>query len=110
MNTSRTAAEILYVGNDQLVELRNLVNEATGEPINSATVTCTLTEAGGGSVTGVTWPVTLAYVADSDGVYRGTLPYNLSLAAGTKYLLRLDVNASGARGRWDVPCVCRLRV
>lgn len=107
---SRTAAEVLLAGNDQLVELRGLTDEATGEPLNAATVTATLTESDGDAVTGGTWPLTLAYVADSDGLYRATLPYNLGLVPGGRYLLRIDVNAgSGLRGRWDVPCVCRSR-
>lgn len=107
---SRTAAEVLFAGNDQLVELRGLTDEATGEPLNAATVTATLTEADGDAVTGATWPMTLAYVAESEGVYRATLPYGLGLVPGGRYLLRIDVNAgSGLRGRWDVPCVCRNR-
>lgn len=107
---TRAAAEVLYVGNDQLIELRGLADSSTGEPVDDAIVSCTMREIGGADVAGQSWPITMAAVADASGVYRATLPYTLPLVAGARYMLRIDVNAgAGLRGRWDVPCVCRLR-
>lgn len=107
---SSTHAEVLYDGNDMVVEVRGLENDVAGAWINDATVTCTLKDAGGDEVAGQGWPTTLAYVAESDGVYRGTLSYLAAISPGSRYTLVIDVLAgSGLRGRWEVPCVCRVR-
>lgn len=104
----KSSAQVLYVGNDQLIELRGLKDGATGEPLDEATVSCTLLESDGVEVEGEDWPLSMGAIAP--GVYRATLAYTLPLVAGARYLIRIDVNAgAGLRGRWDVPCVCRLR-
>lgn len=105
-----TTAEVLYVGNDMVVEVRNLAEEITGDSINDATVTCTLTDSAGANVTGMTWPLTLAYVAESDGTYRGTIEYDTAVVAGAMYTLTVSVSAgTGYRGQWQIPCVARAR-
>lgn len=110
MSRPSTAAEILWDGSDMVVEIRGLENEITGANLNSATVTCTLTNADGDEVAGQSWPMALGYVTDSAGIYRGTLPYSLSISPDSRYTLKIDVNAgAGLRGHWEVPCVCRVR-
>lgn len=110
MSNRSTAAEILFSGNDMVVEVRELANEVTGEPINDATVSCTLKDASGATVAGQSWPTTLAYVAESDGVYRSSLAYTISLSANARYSLHIDIDGgAGLRGHWEVPCLCRTR-
>jgi hypothetical protein len=104
------AAEVLYDNNDTVVEIRGLENDVTGENINTATVTCTLYDAESVAVAGQSWPLTLAYVASSAGVYRATMPYGIGITPASRYTLQVDVNAgAGLRGQWRIPCVCRIR-
>lgn len=110
MSRVSTAAELLFVGNDMVVEVRGLEDEITGENIDDASVTCTLIDAEGDQVSGQSWPMTMANVAGSAGAYRGTLPRTIGIALAGRYTLRIDVDAGpGLRGRWEIPCVCRTR-
>jgi len=86
----------IYIGNDNLLTVDELKNAATGAYINDATVTATLTDADGTEVTGQTWPTTLAYIAASNGTYRGSLSNGLSLDRSKEY--RLEVAANGGAG------------
>lgn len=105
-----TAAQVLYEGNDTIVELRGLVNAMTGEYLDDAEVSCTLLDADGEDVEGPEWPLTMAYLEESDGVYRATLAASLELSRAARYTLRVDVDGGdGLVGRWDMPCVCRAR-
>lgn len=110
MSKSSMSAEVLYDNNDTVVEIRGLENDITGENVNDATVTCTLYDSESVVVTGQSWPLTLAYVASSAGVYRATLPYGIGIVPASRYTLQVDVNAgAGLRGQWRIPCVCRVR-
>lgn len=101
---------ILYTGNDTVIEVKGLKNEVNGAFLNAATVTTTLMDADGDEVAGETWPKALQYVTGSDGIYRATLPYTLSLAAGGRYVAQISVNAgAGLRASFSLPCVARSR-
>ena len=101
---------ILYTGNDTVLEVSGLKNEVSGAFLNSAAVTATLVDADGDQVAGETWPKTLVYVESSDGTYRATLPYTMALAAGGRYVAQISVNAgSGLRASFALPCVARGR-
>lgn len=101
---------VLFVGNDTVLEVKGLKNEVTGAFLNAATVTATLVDAQGSEVGGQSWPVTLAYVTDSDGIYRGTLSYAMSLTATSRYTAQVTADGgAGLRASWDVPCTARTR-
>lgn len=57
--------------------------------------------AAGAPVAGDTWPCTLGYVGNSQGIYRATLVYALSLTAWARYSARI-VAETGA-GAPDQP-------
>lgn len=102
---------VLYTANDTVIEVKGLKNEVSGAFLNAAAVTATLVDSAAAQVAGETWPKTLDYVAGSDGIYRATLPYTLSLAAGGRYEAQISVNAgSGLRANFTLPCVARSRV
>lgn len=101
---------ILYTGNDTVIEVAGLKNEVTGAFLNSAAVTATLVDAEGDQVAGETWPKTLTYVTGSDGIYRATLPYTMSLVPSGRYVAQISVNAgAGLRASFALPCVARPR-
>lgn len=69
----------------------------TGLPVNSATVELlTITdEITGAAVTGVTFPLTLSYLAGSAGVYKGRIPATAVLTEGRFYELRIRAVTPG---------------
>ncbi len=101
---------VLLYGNDNLLEVRGLRDEVAGSYLNSATVSVTVIDATGANVGGASWPMALAYVTGSNGNYRGTLPYTLGIAEGSRYTAIVQVNGGpGLVGRWELPCLCQAR-
>jgi hypothetical protein len=102
-------SDTLYVGNSNLIELTNLKDNQDGSLISDATVTVTLKDSEGVSVTGGSWPVTLAAVVGTPGAYQATLGSGLSLTAGEKYVAEITVTKSGATGFWRRRLTAKVR-
>lgn len=101
---------ILLDNNDSILEVDGLKNELTGVFLNAATVTVTLKDAAGADVAGDTWPKTLNYLAASNGTYRATLLYSLTLTAGSRYTAVITADGgAGLHAEWAMDCVCRAR-
>lgn len=83
----------LYLNNDNVLELDALKNGLDDSFINDATVTCTLQDEDGTEVAGESWPISMLYVASSDGKYRCTLEDGLMLSNDTKYVAIVNVDA-----------------
>lgn len=62
--------------------------------VNDATVTVTIFDSAGAEVTGQVWPVTLDFVALSDGIYRKTIPPISGLINNDIYHIIYDVIGS----------------
>jgi hypothetical protein len=84
----------LYIGSDNLVEWDGLYDNVLAAYINDATVAFALKPAAGGANVA---SGSMAYVASSDGLYRGTIEDGTTLTAGTKYALEVTATASGDR-------------
>lgn len=86
----------IYIDSDNLLEVRGVINTATEEPINDATVEVTLydvlPEDGGTALSGMTWPFELTYVTDTDGNYRGTLEDTLVIGDLTGGKLKVEID------------------
>lgn len=78
-----------------------LTDELTDTVITDATVTAQLEDAAGATVSGETWPITLAHV--SGGVYRGGASYAVAVEVGVEYVVEIVADKSGNRGTWRVP-------
>lgn len=103
--------EIALVGNDNILELDALKNEAAGTFLNSATVTVTVVDSSGTNVAGQSWPTTLDYVADSDGKYRATLEDVAVFVHGSLYTAKITADGgSGLKGFWELPLEGKTRV
>lgn len=72
------AYRTIYENNDHVVEVSGLKNALTGEYITAATVQMSVYKNGVLENTG-TWPLSMSYVADSKGIYRGVLRASLNL-------------------------------
>lgn len=100
---------ILYQANDTIIEVAGLKNEVTGAFVNNATVNVTLLDSVGALVTGQTFPLTLAYVAVSDAVYRAKLNFGLVLTPNGKYSANVNVLADGLVANWSIDVICKKR-
>ena len=88
-------ADIIYLENDALFFLDNPTDK-DGNSVNDATVSATLFAAGGGEVSGETWPLTLDYVAGSKGRYEKVVDKALGVAQNSDYQLKITVVANGS--------------
>jgi hypothetical protein len=94
-----------FIGSDQLLEVAGLKDPVTGAYVNTATVRATMYEPDGVTVVqGQTWPLTLSYVAASDGDYNGILEDGRDLKDGRLYWIELTADAGGdliKKWRWS---------
>ena len=96
--------EIVFHQNDNLIEVDQLTNVATGAYLNSATVSCRVLDSSGAAVAGETWPITLGYVASSNGKYRGTLRDSVAFIAGRSYVAEITADAGAdLKALWALP-------
>ncbi len=101
---------ILYLDNDNVLEVQQLRNDTSGDFLNTANVSMTLHDAGGDPVNGANWPLPLQYVDGSHGVYRVTLDRDLALTLNARYIARIAVDGgSELRASWSIACVARHR-
>lgn len=93
-----------FVANSNVLELTGLTSEITDAAINDAAVAVTVKTKAGVAVSGVTWPLTLDYVAASSGDYRAILSEDLALADRGDYVAHIDADAGAGRvGHWEFP-------
>lgn len=99
----------VWIGNDNLLVLDGLQDEASGDYLNGASVSAVLVDESGTQVQGQTWPLSLAYVTGSQGRYQGVLEDTLALQHGQRYIAQVTADAAGLRGYWEVPVTARRR-
>jgi hypothetical protein len=75
-------AYVIFEQNDTLLEVKNLQDSSDDTYLNAATVTAVVKDENGVNVTGQVMPITLSYVASSDGIYQGILDSVLDLSDG----------------------------
>jgi hypothetical protein len=90
---------ILFLGNTMVLQVDEL-QDVDGNFVNNATVTATLLDSTGAQVSGQSWPLTLAYVAASNGRYTGNLAYGLVLTRAAYYELDITVTTASYYAAW----------
>lgn len=88
--------DVLLIANDQTLTV-TVQDEITGDYINDAAVTATVKDPADNAIAGQSWPLTLDYVAASNGVYRGNLEDTLVLKPNIKYWIIVDIDAGSGR-------------
>lgn len=84
----------VYVSNTNVLEVRGLQEAISGDYVNSgATVTVTVVNDCGAAVSGVSWPVSMQYVAGTNGDYRAIIPSSASFSSGEVYFAEISANA-----------------
>lgn len=99
----------IFINNDTLAKLTGLQNPVDSAFLNTATVSVTIKDLSGSEVDGVTWPITLAYVAASNGDYEGIIDKAVVLVEGNRYFLEFTASLSGIDGFWRVPVEAAFR-
>ena len=99
--------EVIYISSDNLIEVTGVLNVATNTYLNSATVTVRLVDAATSSdISGQSWPLTLTYVAASNGDYRGTLSDDLVISGSQNITAQVTVDGgAGLKRYWEVACI-----
>jgi hypothetical protein len=101
----------IYLSNDNLLSIEGLKNSSSGSFMNAATVTVTLKDSGGTSVSGQTFPVTLSYIAQTNGNYQATLENTLSMVEDSIYTATIAATSSGGLyATWDFNLTATKRV
>lgn len=106
----------VYRKNDNTVEWTWLAGSADGAYINDGTVTFSLYSGyslnpatgalttPGGSVNALVYgPVTMTYVAGSNGKYQGKLAASVALDTSLRYTIQIDAVAGGHTARRSIP-------
>lgn len=96
----------LFAGSDNVVEADGVTNKLDDSYINDATATVVLRDADLAVVTGGS--VSMSYVTGSNGTYRGTIPYTVSMTVGAKYYVDVTITGDGLRSFFRVPCRAQL--
>jgi hypothetical protein len=86
------ALDYLPIGTDTPLQV-TARDTVADDFINNATVTATVRDQYGQPVGGQSWPITLVYVAESDGVYEGLLEDGMQLSAGRWYTVEITIDA-----------------
>ena len=103
-------ALIFLTGNSMVIELLGLTDSITDAFVLDATVTITLLDDAGAEVTGETWPLTMTFVAASDGNYRAVMDEAIVVIVGHQYTAQVTAISSGTTGFWEAPVVAERRV
>lgn len=101
----------IYLSNDNLLSIEGLKNSSSGSFMNTATVTATLKDSSGTSVSGQTFPITLSYIVATDGNYQATLENTLSMVEGSIYTATISATSSGGLyAEWDLQLTATKRL
>lgn len=104
-----------YIGNDNLLEIFNLQDEATLKFVNDGQVNVTmkdtngivLLDGGGGSV----FPLRANYISGSDGNYKVSIPDVVAVAEGNIYWIEISAaqTLTGVDGFWRIKVIATSR-
>lgn len=99
----------LLIGNDQTIQLLGLYDEEEAVFINDATVTARVKLRNDDETEGDTWPITLNYVAASDGDYVGNIENTVELVNRRSYLVEVKAVQGDFQALWQeqIPAVYR---
>lgn len=103
-------AYVIFEDNDMLIEIDELRDSADNSYLNAATVTTTLKDSDGVAVTGgAGWPVSMNYVAASNGKYQGVVDNDLALDDGDTGTVEITAVEGTLEAFWELSFTCRRR-
>lgn len=95
---------VLYLLTDNPIRVEGLFSESSQAYVNDATVQLTLHHdaADGDEVAGQAWPLTLDYVAGSDGDYLGTVQDDVVVEEGDVVVAVIEIDGDGLQQRLEL--------
>ncbi len=102
-------AYVMFEDNDMLVEVDGLQDSSDDSYLNAATVTATLKDENGAEVSGQSMPITLGYVAASNGKYQGVLDAAVDLDEGDTGTIEISAAEGTLEAFWELSYTCRRR-
>jgi hypothetical protein len=94
-----------FVDNTNLLRIKGLFNVVDDLYVNAGAVTATIKDSNGDVVAGQSWPVTLDYVAASNGIYRVALNAAIIFIAGATYTAEITALDGASTGFWEFPFI-----
>lgn len=105
-----SAKHFVFIDNTSNVKLKSLRSAADDSYLDNAIVTMTLKDSAGSDVTGQVWPITLDYVATSNGDYTGTFAHGVALVEHDEYIAEiLAILPDGSQAKWNEPVEALIR-
>ena len=101
--------QILNRNNDHLITLTGLQDSTDLSFVNDATVTATVKDINGVDVTGIVWPLTLAYVPASNGNYEVVLDKAIVIVPGIDYVTEITVVSGSRDAFFEMPTLASKR-
>lgn len=102
--------ETYFIDNDNMIQISGVRDAANGIYLNNADFEVTLVDAATETeIVGQTWPATMSYVHESDGIYRLTLEYDLEVVDQQNLIAKLSGNPFGLRLSLRIPVIARYR-
>jgi hypothetical protein len=83
----------VYIANTNILEVRGLQEAISGDYINNATVSVTIVNDCGAAISGQSWPLSMTYVATTNGDYRATISDAAQMIPGRNYFAEISANA-----------------
>jgi len=91
--------QVIYLESSELIELIGLID--TSGPadvyVNDADCTLRVLDASGAEVAGENWPITMSYVAGSNGDYQATIGHTVQLIEGQEYAAKIVADSGSVR-------------
>ncbi len=99
--------QVIFIANDNLIQVIGLKDSTTGAFQNSATVTANIFDKDDALIDG---PIAMAYLAASNGNYQGTIEDTVAFVKNVLYTAKIDVDAGGGlKAHWELPLRARIR-
>lgn len=99
-------AVVFWKKNTMYIDLGGLYDTDSMAWVNDATVQVTLYDSASNVVAGVSG-VMCMYVPNSNGNYKGSIPYSFNPLEGDDYEMNIQVDAGGSRNNHRLPAVVR---
>ena len=90
----------IYLSNTNLLQLKDLKKESTGDLLAGASVTVTVTDLAGVQLAGMAWPQAMQDVGSGD--YELVLPNILSWVDATEYIAVINATTTAGVGHWEL--------
>jgi len=94
----------INIGNDSLFTLTGFADDSAGGPtfLNAATVEVTVRDTEGVDVPGITWPITMSFIAASSGDYEGVVDKAIQIVEGQQYVATIVAFEGTVDGEWII--------